>query len=93
MRDGAQRRAGSDFGCVDYRASSFEKQDPSCGKAGIRLVAFTDAAGVLHMIGVGPKLANQPNEKDNDNGSYDGHQNARGMKVGPFRWPGEKTRN
>jgi Putative transposase/Transposase zinc-binding domain len=24
---------------------------PSCGKAGIRLVAFTDAAGVLHMIG------------------------------------------
>src|SRR6202158_2676804 len=27
---------------------------PSCGKAGIRLVAFTDAAGVLHMIGVGP---------------------------------------
>src|SRR5260370_29651012 len=22
---------------------------PSCGKAGIRLVAFTDAAGVLHM--------------------------------------------
>ena len=29
---------------------------PSCGKAGIRLVAFTDAAGVLHMIGVGPML-------------------------------------
>jgi len=27
---------------------------PLCGKAGIRLVAFTDAAGVLHMIGVGP---------------------------------------
>ena len=27
---------------------------PSCGKAGIRLVAFTDAAGVLHLIGVGP---------------------------------------
>src|SRR5271157_1975946 len=27
---------------------------PSCGKAGIRLVAFTDAAGVVHMIGVGP---------------------------------------
>jgi Putative transposase/Transposase zinc-binding domain len=27
---------------------------PSCGKTGIRLVAFTDAAGVLHMIGVGP---------------------------------------
>src|ERR1700676_3486224 len=27
---------------------------PSCGKAGIRLVAFTHAAGVLHMIGVGP---------------------------------------
>ena len=27
---------------------------PSCGKAGIRLVAFTDAAGVLHMIGAGP---------------------------------------
>jgi hypothetical protein len=27
---------------------------PSCGKAGIRLVAFTDAAAVLHMIGVGP---------------------------------------
>src|ERR1700693_503509 len=27
---------------------------PSCGKAGIRLVAFTDAAGVLHMIGVRP---------------------------------------
>ena len=24
---------------------------PSCGKAGIRLVAFTDAAAVLHMIG------------------------------------------
>ena len=24
---------------------------PLCGKAGIRLVAFTDAAGVLHMIG------------------------------------------
>ena len=24
---------------------------PSCGKVGIRLVAFTDAAGVLHMIG------------------------------------------
>ena len=27
---------------------------PSCGKAGIRLVALTDAAGVLHMIGAGP---------------------------------------
>ena len=27
---------------------------PLCGKTGIRLVAFTDAAGVLHMIGVGP---------------------------------------
>jgi hypothetical protein len=27
---------------------------PSCGKIGIRLVAFTDAAGVLHMIGAGP---------------------------------------
>jgi hypothetical protein len=27
---------------------------PLCGKAGIRLVAFTDATGVLHMIGVGP---------------------------------------
>ena len=26
---------------------------PLCGKAGIRLVAFTDATGVLHMIGVG----------------------------------------
>jgi hypothetical protein len=24
---------------------------PLCGKAGIRLAAFTDAAGVLHMIG------------------------------------------
>jgi hypothetical protein len=28
---------------------------PLCGKAGIRLVAFTDAAGVLHMIGAGPR--------------------------------------
>src|ERR1700676_4627744 len=27
---------------------------PLCGKAGIRLAAFADAAGVLHMIGVGP---------------------------------------
>jgi hypothetical protein len=27
---------------------------PLCGKTGIRLVAFTDAAGVLHVIGVGP---------------------------------------
>ena len=27
---------------------------PLCGKTGIRLVAFTDVAGVLHMIGVGP---------------------------------------
>src|SRR6201987_997030 len=27
---------------------------PSCGKAGIRLLAFTDAAGVLHMIGAAP---------------------------------------
>jgi len=27
---------------------------PLCGKAGIRLVAFTDAADVLHMIGAGP---------------------------------------
>ena len=27
---------------------------PLCGKAGIRPVAFTDAAGVLHMIGAGP---------------------------------------
>ena len=27
---------------------------PLCGKAGIRLVAFTDAAGVLHLIGAGP---------------------------------------
>jgi hypothetical protein len=25
-----------------------------CGKAGIRLVAFIDPAGVLHMIGAGP---------------------------------------
>jgi hypothetical protein len=30
---------------------------PSCRKAGIRLVAFTDAAGVLHMIGAGPMHA------------------------------------
>jgi hypothetical protein len=29
---------------------------PLCGKAGIRLVAFTDAAGVLHVIGAGPRL-------------------------------------
>jgi hypothetical protein len=27
---------------------------PLCGKTGIRLVAFIDAADVLHMIGVGP---------------------------------------
>jgi hypothetical protein len=27
---------------------------PLCGKAGIRLVAFTDAAGVLHIICAGP---------------------------------------
>jgi hypothetical protein len=27
---------------------------PLCGKAGIRLVAFIDPAGVLHMIGAGP---------------------------------------
>src|SRR6516162_8332739 len=27
---------------------------PLCGKAGIRLVAFTDAAGLLHLIGAGP---------------------------------------
>jgi hypothetical protein len=27
---------------------------PLCGKTGIRLVAFTDATGVLHIIGVGP---------------------------------------
>jgi Putative transposase len=27
---------------------------PLCGKAGIRLVAFTDAGGVLHMIGAAP---------------------------------------
>src|SRR6476661_11263556 len=27
---------------------------PSCGKVGIRLVAFTDAAGFLHMIGTAP---------------------------------------
>jgi len=27
---------------------------PLCGKAGIRLVAYTDAAGVLHMIRAGP---------------------------------------
>jgi hypothetical protein len=27
---------------------------PSCAKAGIRLVAFTDAAGLLHLIGPGP---------------------------------------
>jgi hypothetical protein len=27
---------------------------PSCGKAGIRLVAFTDTAGILHIIVAGP---------------------------------------
>jgi hypothetical protein len=27
---------------------------PSCGKAGLRLLAFTDTAGLLHLIGVGP---------------------------------------
>jgi hypothetical protein len=27
---------------------------PSCGQAGFRLVAFSDAAGVLHLIGAGP---------------------------------------
>jgi hypothetical protein len=27
---------------------------PFCGRAGIRLVAFIDVAGVLHMIGAGP---------------------------------------
>jgi hypothetical protein len=29
---------------------------PSCGKAGIRLVAFTDAAAVLHIIGPGHRV-------------------------------------
>jgi Putative transposase len=28
---------------------------PLCGKAGIRLVAFIDATGLLHMIGAGPR--------------------------------------
>src|SRR6266853_5505620 len=28
---------------------------PLCGKTGIRLVAFIDAVGVLHMMGVGPR--------------------------------------
>jgi hypothetical protein len=27
---------------------------PACGKAGIRLIASTDAAGVLHLIGARP---------------------------------------
>ena len=27
---------------------------PACGQAGLRLVAFSDAAGVLHLIGAGP---------------------------------------
>jgi len=27
---------------------------PSCGKAGLRLLAFTDTTGLLHLIGVGP---------------------------------------
>jgi hypothetical protein len=27
---------------------------PLCGKAGIRLVAFTDAPGILHIIVAGP---------------------------------------
>ena len=27
---------------------------PSCGKAGLRLLAFTDTAGLLHLIGVRP---------------------------------------
>ena len=27
---------------------------PACGQAGLRLVAFRDAAGVLHLIGAGP---------------------------------------
>jgi hypothetical protein len=29
---------------------------PLCQKPGFRLVAFTDAAGLLHLIGVGPLL-------------------------------------
>ena len=28
---------------------------PLCGKAGIRLVAFIDATGLLHMMGAGPR--------------------------------------
>jgi Putative transposase len=47
-------------GCVELQSHSVAHPPctgmccPSCGKTGIRLVAFTDAAGVLHMIGTGP---------------------------------------
>jgi hypothetical protein len=33
---------------------------PLCGKAGTRLVAFTDATGVLHIVGVDQCLAIPP---------------------------------
>jgi hypothetical protein len=47
-------RGGS---AVEFQAQIIADKSMSCqlcGKAGIRLVAFTDAAGVLHMIGAGP---------------------------------------
>jgi len=42
---------------VELQSQSVADKPMCCplrGKAGIRLVAFTDAAGVLHMIGAGP---------------------------------------
>ena len=48
-----QRRGGA-VAVSSQSEADASMRCPSCGQAGLRLVAFRDAAGVLHRIGAGP---------------------------------------
>jgi hypothetical protein len=44
------QRRGRAVATASPQAGDCSMRCPSCGKAGLRLVAFSDAAGVLHLI-------------------------------------------
>ena len=48
------QRRGCAVAIASPQGGDCSRRCPSCGQAGLRLVAFRDAAGVLHRIGAGP---------------------------------------
>ena len=48
------QRRGRAVAIASPQAGDCSMRCPACGQAGLRLVAFRDAAGALHLIGAGP---------------------------------------